>query len=69
MRAYRNVALHRRVIVALSTGRSFRGILFEVRGPLLILKDAELIDGRDVIPVDGSVVIERERVEFVQVVA
>jgi hypothetical protein len=54
--------------VNLTTGRAFRGVLFETRGPLIVLRNAELLDGDQVVPVDGTVVIERDRVEFVQVV-
>jgi hypothetical protein len=52
----------------LTTGRTFRGVLFEVRGDLLVLRNAELIQEDRVVPVEGSVVVERSRVEFVQVV-
>ena len=68
MRSYRGVALHKSVIVNLTSGRAFRGVLFEVKGELLVLKNAELIEEDRVVAVDGSVVIERARVEFVQVV-
>lgn len=68
MRSYRGIALHRTVLVNLTTGRTFRGVLFEVRGDLLVLRNAELIQEDRVVPVEGSVVVERSRVEFVQVV-
>jgi hypothetical protein len=51
----------------LTTGRTFRRVLFEVRGDLLVLRNAELIQEDRVVPVEGSVVVERSRVEFVQV--
>ena len=68
MRAYKSVALHRTVLVNLTTGRAFRGVLFEVRGELLVLRNAELINEDGVVPVEGSVVLERRLVEFIQVV-
>lgn len=68
MRAYKSVALHRTVLVNLTTGRAFRGVLFEVRGDLLVLRNAELINEDGVVPVEGSVVLERRLVEFIQVV-
>lgn len=66
-RHYKGLALHKQVIVALTTGRSFRGILFKVHPDLLVLRNAELLDDERVIGVDGSVVIERRTVDFVQV--
>lgn len=68
MRAYRGVALHKTIIAALTTGRTFRGVLFETRGELIVLKNAELIDDERIIPVDGTVVIDRAKIEFIQVV-
>ena len=67
MRSYRSIALTKTVLVNLTTGRAFRGVLFEVRGDLLVLRNAELIEDDRVVPVEGSVVIERARVEFIQV--
>lgn len=65
--SYRRVALHRTVIVNLRTGKAVRGVLMAYRGPVLVLKNAELIEARAVVPVDGDVVIERTNVDFVQV--
>jgi small nuclear ribonucleoprotein (snRNP)-like protein len=67
VRSYRSIALTKTVLVNLTTGRAFRGVLFEVRGDLLVLRNAELIEDDRVVPVEGSVVIERARVEFIQV--
>jgi len=68
MFAWRRSALHRRVLVALRTEKTFRGVLYAQRGPLLILKDVELLEhGRDPVRLDGDVVIERPNVDFVQV--
>ena len=67
MRSYKSIALAKTVLVNLTTGRAFRGVLFEVRGDLLVLRNAELIEDDRVVPVEGSVVIERARVEFIQV--
>ena len=67
MRSYRSIALTKTVLVNLTTGRAFRGVLFEVRGGLLVLRNAELIEEDRVVAVEGSVVIERARVEFIQV--
>lgn len=67
MRSYKSIALAKTVLVNLTTGRAFRGVLFEVRGDLLVLRNAEIIEEGRVVPVEGSVVVERSRVEFVQV--
>jgi small nuclear ribonucleoprotein (snRNP)-like protein len=67
LRSYKSIALTKTVLVNLTTGRAFRGVLFEVRGDLLVLRNAELIEEDRVVAVEGSVVIERARVEFIQV--
>jgi len=57
------------VIVNLTTGRSFKGVLWATSGPLLVLRQAELLEGnRQAMPVDGEVLVDVARVEFVQVV-
>lgn len=69
MFAWRRTAVRRRVVVNL-TDKAFRGVLWAQRGPLLVLRDAELLEaGRDPQRVDGEVVVERSRVEFTQVLA
>jgi hypothetical protein len=69
MNAFRRVAVRRQVIVNLTSGAAFRGILFRQAGPLLVLRNAELLAaGEQPMPIDGEVVIERSRVEFVQIV-
>ncbi|MEU5036566.1 hypothetical protein AB0G48_20805 [Streptomyces rubiginosohelvolus] len=50
--------------------KAFSGVLWAKRGPLLVLRDVELLEaGRQPQPVDGEVVVERARVEFMQVLA
>jgi hypothetical protein len=68
--AYRRLALRRRVIVNLRTGKAIRGVLTRKAGPLLELRDAELFEtpGVPAAKVVGSIVVERSIVEFVQVV-
>lgn len=58
----------RRAVVQLDDGTSFDGILTSRRGPLLVLSDvtARVPGGSQ--RIDGTVVIERPRVVFVQVV-
>lgn len=68
MFAWRRLAVHRRVVVTTKTGKSFAGVLFSKRGPLLVLKEATLFNpGSPPAPVDGDVLLERANVDFVQV--
>jgi hypothetical protein len=67
---YRKIALNRRVIVNLTTGQALEGVLWDGRGPLVVLRNARLHEpgSSGSAPVDGEVVVERERIAFVQVV-
>lgn len=59
--------LRRTVVVNLRTNKAFRGVLFDERGPLLILKGASLLEpGSAPIPVDGEVLIDKANVDFAQ---
>ena len=64
----------KRVIVNTKTGKAFRGVLWERRGEYLVLREAELLaaggrsERREVVSVDGDVLIDRSNVDFVQVV-
>lgn len=61
------VRIRRRVLVNLDTGRTFSGVLWCKTGDWLVLRNAEMIArGEAGVPVEGEVVIERGRVEFVQ---
>lgn len=64
---YKQLAYSKRVIVNLKTGIAFRGYLSEVRGILIELKAAELLEpGSDPVEMTGSVLIERNNVDFIQ---
>lgn len=64
---WRRTAIRRRVVVNLAD-KAFSGILWAKRGPLLVLRDVKLLEaGREPQPVDGEVIVERARVEFMQV--
>lgn len=66
--AWRRWPLYRRVLVNLDDGRAFDAVLFAQRGPLLVLRDARLIEpGTEPVAVDGEVIVERPRVAFIQV--
>lgn len=69
MFAWRRTAVRKRVVVNLDSGTAISGILWASRGPLLVIRDATL-HTPEATPrsVDGEIVIERSRVEFVQAV-
>lgn len=57
------------VVASLKTGSAFRGVLFDVDGRSLVLRNAEALTGegdRVPIPVDGELVLARAEVEFLQ---
>jgi small nuclear ribonucleoprotein (snRNP)-like protein len=65
--AYRRLALLRTVIVNLKDGTGIHGVLFKELGPLLVLQNASLLEaGRDPVPLDGQIIIERTEVRFIQ---
>lgn len=55
------------VLVNTKTSKAFKGILISKRGPLLTLVDVVMHEAGQNYPVDGSVVIERSNVDFMQV--
>jgi len=59
----------KRVLINMIDGRAFDAILYAKRGPLLELRDVQLLEpGSDnPVPIDGAVVVERPRVAFIQV--
>lgn len=64
---WRRTALRKRVVVNLAD-KAFAGVLWAKRGPLLVLRDVVLMQhGAADTPLDGEVVVERARVEFIQV--
>jgi hypothetical protein len=68
-RSYGKLAMNRRVMVNLTTGSAIDGILWDDRGRLVVLRDANLHSEGGSAPLDGDVVIERDRIAFVQVVS
>lgn len=65
--AWRRNVVRKRGIVNLKSGRTFRGILWKQTGPLVVMRQAEMLEaGRDPVPVDGEVVVERSEIEFIQ---
>ena len=59
----------KRVLINMIDGRAFDAILYAKRGPLLELRDVQLLEpGSDnPVPIDGAVIVERPRVAFIQV--
>ena len=59
----------RQVIVNTKTDRAFRGILWRKRWRYLVLRNAELLKPRgETVRMDGEIVIDRDNVDFIQVV-
>jgi small nuclear ribonucleoprotein (snRNP)-like protein len=59
--------MRRQVIINTRDDQAFRGVLISKRGPLLVLANAELLEqGTPPAPILGEVVIERARVQFIQ---
>lgn len=68
MRSYRRLVLHRRVLVNLVDGSAVDGVLWDEKGPLIVLRDASLhVQGGGSQPLDGEVVVDQARINFVQV--
>jgi small nuclear ribonucleoprotein (snRNP)-like protein len=56
------------VIVTMTTGDAFRGILYAADGRTFILRDAKTLtdsSGRPV-PVDGELILDRTRIDYFQ---
>ena len=58
----------RRVVLNLTDGAPpVRGVLWRVRGPLLILKDSAVLTAGEATRIDGDLVVDRPHVAFMQV--
>jgi len=65
----RRLVVRRRVLVQLDTGRAVVGTLWSTKGRRVVVKGAELFEpGSEPTRMDGDVVIERARVEYIQAV-
>lgn len=59
--------IRRRVLVSLVDGKAFDGVLWARKGRLIVLRDARLIEpGAEPVPVDGDLLVDRDRIDFVQ---
>lgn len=64
----RSTRLRRAVLVNLRSGRAFRGVLWERKGRWLVLRDAQVMErGVEPVSLDGEVILDRDAIEFVQV--
>jgi hypothetical protein len=62
------LGLRRRVVVNLVGGQAVEGVLWARKGRSLVLKDAKLYEvGAEPVGMDGEIVFDRDRVDFVQV--
>lgn len=68
-KSYGRLAMSKRIMVNLLSGSAIDGVLWDDRGPLVVLKDAHLHSEGGTAPLDGEVVIDRARIDFVQVVS
>lgn len=57
----------RQVYLFTKSGRTISGVLWRKRGPLLVLRNARLLEHDRETPMDGEVVVERREVDFIQV--
>lgn len=63
------VAAKRRVVINLVDDRAITGVLWRRHRRLVVMRGAELVEpGREPVPMDGDVVIERDRISFTQIV-
>lgn len=63
----RRLLVHRKVVVPLTGGQAMTGVLWARRGRYLVLRGVELVEpGAVPVTVDGEVVLDRDRVEWVQ---
>lgn len=67
-RAFAGMVVTRRVVLNLRSGNAVAGVVVRHDGPLLEVAEVVLLQpGAEAKPVDGRVIVERDTVEFVQV--
>lgn len=57
-------------IINLKSGTAFRGVVFDIRGGYVILRNAEILQDRNTKinkPIDGEIVISESEIDFYQV--
>lgn len=65
----RHIAARRRVVVNLVDDQAITGILWRRHRKLVVVRNAQLVQpGREAVSMDGDVLIERDRINWVQIV-
>lgn len=69
-KSYSRLVVRGRVVVNLQGGKAIEGVIWDEGSELLVLKGAVLHDPSATapVPLDGEVIVERARIDFVQVV-
>lgn len=57
----------RQVIVNTKTGKAFAGVLWQRRRDYLVLRNVEMLQGRQRVPLEGELAVARDNVDFLQV--
>lgn len=66
---YKRLTYAKKCLVNLKSGSAFRGFLIEATGSIIVLKGAEFIEpGSEIASVSGEVIIEKNNIEFIQVI-
>lgn len=70
MSAHSRLLTAKRVLVTTTNGTALTGVVYSTKGRFLILKGAAIPAGDgEPIGLDGDVVVELDRVDFIQVLA
>lgn len=48
-------------------GASFRGVIWQIKGPFLVLRNTEILDQGGPRPLDGEIILQMADIEFIQV--
>lgn len=58
--------VHKRLFVTLHSGGTFTGLLIDADKDTYEFGDVQLVSDRTVAPVDGRLIVDRSRVEYLQ---
>lgn len=65
-RSWLRLPIRRRAYVTLTDGTTVAGVLWRRHGGYVTLRDARLHAEGQQVPIDGEVVIDRDRIQFLQ---
>lgn len=66
---FKKLAYSKRVLVNLKSGAAFRGILTKEFGGVIVLQQADYIEpGSESVSAPGEILIEKNNIEFVQII-